>query len=574
MTDSTRDAQLRTVLTAGDRLDDITRARMWSGIADQLAESTAAAAAPRSRWTRNATIACGALAIAATALLVVRAGRGKTGELGAAPGQLAVAADATLSTRLGPHARAALVGPARLEMLGPAGEVTVVRLHEGTLLAEFEGGAGRALRIEAGDLTAEVVGTLFSVEIMPSGACVSVAHGAVRVTSHGASHIVGAQQQLCSGDAAPHALPANVGDQLTRHEKTIELALATPTPDPTRTPNPDRAPTPRSTATAGTGPSSPPVSTTRTDGTRSPPTAANTTPNRSPSTTDDMTSATSGTPPGGARSPSRPDSSAIAPPGRTTVPTTPRTRVAISTPAPPPTTTTPRVAISTPAAPPTTTSRVAISTPAAPSPTTTPRVAISTPAAPSTATAPRVGTTASGPSDPASGIATAPSSPMTGEQPTAESLYRAAEAALAAGDRVRADRELARLLALPGAALADQALYERARIAYQRRDAKAARAHLASLAAISGSPLAEPGHYLDCRIAVESKAADAERCFTAYRASYPRSPHDLDVLAVLAQLAHARGSCTAARPLRDELLAKYPRSDHALVWRSRCTEAP
>jgi len=157
--------------------------------------------------------------------------------------------------------------------------------------------------------------------------------------------------------------------------------------------------------------------------------------------------------------------------------------------------------------------------------------------------------------------------------PTADELYRAAERALGEGDRAGAERALARLIAL-GGPLLDQALYERARLAYQARAWRAARGHLAALAAIAGTPLAEPGRYLDCRIAVESRATDAERCFVAYRAAYPRSPHDLDVLAVLAQLAHARGGCAATAPLRDELLARYPRTDHAAAWRSRCPEAP
>jgi hypothetical protein len=166
-----------------------------------------------------------------------------------------------------------------------------------------------------------------------------------------------------------------------------------------------------------------------------------------------------------------------------------------------------------------------------------------------------------------------PEPPAQPRPPSAGELYRVAERALATGDRAGADRALAQLIAL-GGSLVDQAHYERARIAYHGRAWSAARGHLARLAAIAGTPLAEPGRYLDCRIAVESKAADAERCFTAYRAAYPRSPHDLDVLAVLVQLAHARGGCAVVRTLRDELIARYPRTDHAAAWRSRCTEAP
>ena len=167
-----------------------------------------------------------------------------------------------------------------------------------------------------------------------------------------------------------------------------------------------------------------------------------------------------------------------------------------------------------------------------------------------------------------------PSPTPTPPPPPAEALYHAAEVALAAGDHAAADRALAQLLALPGGALADQALYERARIAYQDRAWATARRHLAALAALANTPLAEPGHYLDCRIAVEAKQPDAERCLLGYRSAYPHSTHDLDVLAVVVQLAHARAGCAGSATMRGELLTRYPRSDHAAAWRSRCPEAP
>lgn len=523
MTSTQTETQLRTILTAGDRLDDITRARMWSQIEDQVA-APAPAAAPVS-WKRTAALAVGAIAVAAAVLLVIRAGRTPA----VREGQLAVAAESTLTTRLGPHARAALVGPAQLELLGPAGDATSVRLDRGTLLAEFTGGAGRSLRIEAGDLVVEIVGTLFAVEVTDQRACVAVAHGTVRVTRGATSTLVTDRQQLCSDDAAPRPIPADLTEQLARHEQSLLLAtaprvddppaaVAPPAPASTRRTSPDPAATATTATTPATAPrtSSPPAATSRTTTTASAAPTATPTATRSSSTASAPRSA--------------PAASTIGP--STTAPST----AATSTTAP---------------------STETTSTSTAPS---TPATATTSPPPPSA-----LATTASPP-------AAEPASPAP-KAPTAAELYRAAETALAKGDRAGADRALAQVIAL-GDALADQALYDRARIAYQGRAWAAARRHLAALAAIASTPLAEPGRYLDCRIAVESKAADAERCFTAYRAAYPRSPHDLDVLAVLAQLAHARGGCTAARVLTGEIIARYPRTDHAAAWRSRCPEAP
>jgi outer membrane protein assembly factor BamD (BamD/ComL family) len=158
--------------------------------------------------------------------------------------------------------------------------------------------------------------------------------------------------------------------------------------------------------------------------------------------------------------------------------------------------------------------------------------------------------------------------------PTSADLYRQAEAALARRDPAAADRALAKLLADdPHSPLADQALYERARIAYQRHAWSEARRHLDALATIPTTPLTEPGRYLACRIAVEAHDADAAHCLADYRAVYPRSAHDPDVLAMLVQLVHADTGCAGARKLVDELVRLYPASRVAHGWRERCPEA-
>lgn len=155
--------------------------------------------------------------------------------------------------------------------------------------------------------------------------------------------------------------------------------------------------------------------------------------------------------------------------------------------------------------------------------------------------------------------------------PTAEELYRQAEGALARHDLAAADRAFAQLLAqAPDSPLADEALYERAQLAYQRKAWSDARRHLDTLAQLPGTPLAEPGRYLACRIAVEASAGDAASCLTAYRAAYPQSAHDLDVLGLLVQLAHASGGCAAAQAWIDELARRYTSSALARGWLARC----
>ena len=159
--------------------------------------------------------------------------------------------------------------------------------------------------------------------------------------------------------------------------------------------------------------------------------------------------------------------------------------------------------------------------------------------------------------------------------PSAEELYRAAEAALAARDLVTADLKLAQILQdQPTSPLIDQALYERARIAYQQRAWAAARNHLARLAALPATPFAEQGNYLRCRVAVDAHEASAAACLAGFRAAFRKSPHDLDALALLVQLAHGKGGCAGAAPLVEELAEAYPRTTLAAAWRARCPEPP
>ena len=165
--------------------------------------------------------------------------------------------------------------------------------------------------------------------------------------------------------------------------------------------------------------------------------------------------------------------------------------------------------------------------------------------------------------------------PQPGTPATASSLYRDAEAALAARDLALADRRLASLLTqFPESALLDQALYERARIAYQRHAWTDAQRQLDQLATISASPLAEPGAYLACRIAFEASDRGAQTCLVNYRTRYPHSPHDLEVLGLLTELAYRDGGCASARARTTELIRLYTDTALADGWRHRCPVVP
>jgi outer membrane protein assembly factor BamD (BamD/ComL family) len=142
---------------------------------------------------------------------------------------------------------------------------------------------------------------------------------------------------------------------------------------------------------------------------------------------------------------------------------------------------------------------------------------------------------------------------------------------LGRGDSIGADRQLAAILAAyPTSSVIDQVLYDRARLAVDRGAWRDARADLDQLLAIADSPLAEPAHYLACRVARASHDASAARCFTDYRATYPHSPHDLDVLALLIQLGYADGGCAAVRASLATLVASYPNAAPTRAWQARC----
>jgi hypothetical protein len=518
---------VRAVMTVDDELDDIKRARLWTQLEDRL---TSAEPLRRSRRPLALAVGVVAAAIAAFALVPRR---------DPARHILAVPVDTVVSSRLGAHTAASIVGPARLEILGVAGDATAIRLHSGTLLAEFAGDAGRSLRIETPGATIDVVGTLFAIAVQDGATCTSVAHGRVRITTRrDVLHVIDGQRH-CTGDSI-RPITDDMRDALARQAARPEVAEAT-----------------RSAATAPAG---------RADAhqpTRPPEAAA---PRRSAE-------------PAGVPAVAVPSSSVAA---EASAPDLEINRAASPAPAParsPTAAQESRPPISSTSAPghsPTAPASLSERVPGASSGSSTEPLSTA-PSGSSTEQSPAAPSTR--PPEPRPAISSTSSPAPAAEPPaarlTAEELYRAAEAALAARDAVAAERALAALVAShPGSQLVDQALYERARIAYEQRAWPAARSQLVRLAAIPGSRLAEPGHYLRCRIAVESREPSAAACLAAYRATFPQAPHDLDALAMLVQLAHARAGCAGAAKLVDELAQRYPRTTFAAAWRSRCPEPP
>jgi TolA-binding protein len=165
--------------------------------------------------------------------------------------------------------------------------------------------------------------------------------------------------------------------------------------------------------------------------------------------------------------------------------------------------------------------------------------------------------------------------PIPPHAPDVSELYARADAALASGDHPTAESVLDELIArFPDAPQAAHARYDLARLARERGDLVRARDHLSRLLASAPPPaLAEPARYLACRLEVESAHPDAAvRCFSEFRAGYPHSTHDAEVLAWLAGHARELGGCTAARALSAEYLGRYPQG--AFASHARECETP
>ena len=147
---------------------------------------------------------------------------------------------------LGDATTITLTGPARAWSESAAGEKrTVVHLEQGRLLASLEGGAGRRLQIVSPGAVTDVVGTLFSIEVVGAASRVAVAHGRVEVTAAGSPGAPpSAVHEVAAGESWLTTLPELGG---------LEPALAEALADHERTPPPRGATVPLSVTEAPAG---------------------------------------------------------------------------------------------------------------------------------------------------------------------------------------------------------------------------------------------------------------------------------------------------------------------------------
>ena len=395
---------------------------------------------------------------------------------------------------LGDAVAITLTGPARAWSERGAGSgQTVVHLDRGRLLASLEGGTGRRLQIVSPGAITDVVGTLFSVEVVGGASRIAVAHGRVRVgTAPGPSgDPPRASREIAAGQSWLTTLP---------EPDEIEPALAEALSEHERTPPPRGATVPLSVIEAPAG---------------------------------------SGVWVGKRRIASAPAWMLV------------EAHVAVRLSAP-----------ARAAAPP---------ADRFPPPTQEParersRPGSEPPAGASTPAGSRPLLTRSG------AESTEPPAFAPPEEMTAQTLFREADAARAAGDTGLALRTLRSLVErFPREAATAAARYE---LALMEETAGYGDAALRDLAAVDTPSLEEPTDYLRCRVLAKRAATEAERCLADFRRRFPASAHDADVLGAETALAMVRGGCPAAQAPLAELERRYPKHGSAVRLRAVCGSRP
>ena len=412
--------------------------------------------------------------------------------------RLDVPAGWLVRTSLGDAVAITLTGPARAwsERAADSGQ-TVVHLDRGRLLASLEGGTGRRLRIVSPGAITDVVGTLFSVEVVGGASRVAVAHGRVRVSP----------APGMSGDPAraPREIAAGQSWLTTLPEPDeIEPALAEALSEHERTPPPRGATVPLSVVEAPAG---------------------------------------AGVWVGKRRIASAPAWMLV------------ESHVAVRLSAP-------ARAAAPPADP-------------FPPPSTEPaqepaqersRPGSEPPARAATPAGPRPLLARSG------AESTEPPAFAPPEEMTAQTLFREADAARAAGDTGLALRTLRALVErFPRESATAAARYE---LALMEETAGHGDAALRDLAAVDTPSLEEPTDYLRCRVLAKRAVTEAERCLADFRRRFPSSAHDADALAAETALAMVRGGCPAAQALLAELEWRHPGHGSAVRLRAACGSKP
>ena len=378
----------------------------------------------------------------------------------------------------------------------------MVHLDRGRLLASLEGGTGRRLQIVSPGAITDVVGTLFSVEVVGSASRVAVAHGRVRVgTAPGSSgDPPRASREIAAGQSWLTTLP---------EPDEIEPALAEALSEHERTPPPRGATVPLSVIEAPVG---------------------------------------AGVWVGKRRIASAPAWVLV------------ESHVAVRLSAP-------ARAAAPPADPfpPPSTEPEPAQEPAQERsrPGSEPPAHATTPAAPR----PLVTRSGAGPIVP-----TEPPTFAPPEEMTAQTLFREADAARAAGDMGLALRTLRTLVErFPRESATAAARYE---LALMEETAGHGDAALRDLAAVDTPSLEEPTDYLRCRVLAKRATREAERCLADFRRRFPSSAHDADALGAETALAMVQGGCPAAQALLAELERRYPMHGSAVRLRAACRSKP
>ncbi len=255
------------VLSADSTLDDMTRARVQSRLAEAMEDAVAGkkTAAPvwRGRTGKILAMAAAAVAVLVAAALIWPSGPEPQLKSGVQPAPLAQV-DLKANRVLQPHSilegsspwpnsglnlgqkvarlnipagvalRANLTGKATLTLYGPldlavvkASEAVVeLQLTRGILVGEYDGEQGGTLRIKSPRATTEIIGTLFYIEATDGQSRVAVSRGKVKVSSAGDTVMVGARQIWSTVEVKEREMPASVSALLAKHDRPGEVASA------------------------------------------------------------------------------------------------------------------------------------------------------------------------------------------------------------------------------------------------------------------------------------------------------------------------------------------------------------
>lgn len=524
-------------------IDDLHRARLWTGIQSRLAERP-----PRRRpWRLPLVLVSGCAAVVLLLVLArvllhtsaapsaMKGGAGKpsiqaSAQASAAPvevstaviapylvagtasveylegrrSRLEVPAGGLVRAEIGRGARVALVGPAAIGVVRNDDSGLTVSVERGVFLCDYDHRSGRTLRILSPETETLVTGTLFAIEVRGHGTRVSVARGSVSVTRDRQTVRVASGRALSSESPTDRPLEAATAALLAQHDVSIRPASGS-------------AGVLSLSADARAG----------------------------SAWIDDHLL---GDPPVTARLPSGRAHIAFAP--AATAKPTPRG----------PTLRGPAQVIDTVVLP----GKSTVALAGTPEASGRGREQIRRDPAPPEAPGP------------SRAVAHVEEDRLRDEPPseTPSLTYQEAERKMRDRDLGGAKRVLQSLVQkFPQDPLANTARYELARAAFADQDLEAARRHLDEL---STRPLAtslvEPAQYLRCRLEVASKRrGPAIACLTTLLGQSPKSPHAAQALAWLASYRLEEG-CSLALPYLNEYLRVYPQGAFAAVARQRRNE--